>query len=121
MTAPTYLDDDDDDLAPHSRVAPVGLLNRWRMTEPVRLWLGPVALIVLVTLWLNGAHPVVLALVLGGAVATIVGLRGAVYSERTWGRDVFAAHRAGIAEERERGLTITTRAVARRLTERIPL
>jgi hypothetical protein len=126
----TALVDEPATTEPAAAVAPVGPLRRLQLTEPVRLALYPVlvallALAVAYGLVSDDVAPLweaLAAAVLGvGGLQGVELLRGAVYSQRSAVRATLDAHRAGVADERERGLTITTRAAARQLTERFPL
>jgi hypothetical protein len=101
MTAPTRLDEHDDDLAvtPAATVAGVGLFRRLQESEPVRLYLYGVAAAVLAALVALGVVTGEQAAVWGGVAAAVLavpvteGVRSQVYSPRSTLQAVAAAVR----------------------------
>jgi hypothetical protein len=91
MSAPTQLDEHDDDLAvtPAATVKGVGLLARLAESEPVRLYLYAVAAAVLSALVAYGIVTTSEAAIWGGVAAAVLsipvteGVRSQVVSPRT--------------------------------------
>jgi hypothetical protein len=111
-------------------VAPVGPLRRLQLTEPVRLYLYPVALALLALLVALGVvddhlaptyEALIGAVLAVGARFGIEGVRASVWSERSATQAALQAGRAAARAEREHGLSLTLRAaVAARKLPAVP-